>query len=303
MAGNPKYGLTYKTSDGKTKTLTGINLGIGGYTSEQISAFVGIVAEVTNKTVTALDVTTANAVPPPEPPKDLIESFTVSPSTLSATIGGDPVTAEITITTSPQDANYQLRIEDAPGWVSIDDTTIIFAPPAGTVPDHYLFTVIAMTKDDEEEFAVTLNVENTRKIPDFQITNTKGNENFDWNTIYYYSSTDKQTYPALRATFSGQKRKVFFTGQIPKGLNGSITASGIATLNESQRETSFKFDVRFHQRYYEAGYSKLTGSQSYEWTFTLEGNAEYKEVTKTITITNAPNKILKTYDNAIVLKE
>ena len=137
MASNPKYGLTYKTSDGKTKTLTGINLGTGSYTSEQITAFVGIIAEATNKTVTALDITTANAIPPPEPPKDLIESFTISPSTLSATIGGDPVTAEIAITTSPQDANYQLSIPDAPAWVSIDDTTIIFAPPAGTTSDQY----------------------------------------------------------------------------------------------------------------------------------------------------------------------
>lgn len=158
MAGNPKYGLTYKTSDGKRKTLSGINLGNKGYTSEQITAFVGIIATVTNKTVTALDVTAANAIPTPEPQKDLIKSFTISPSTLSATIGGDPVTAEIEITTSPQDANYQLRIEDAPAWVSIDDITIIFAPPAGTVPDHYLFTVVAITKDDSKEFAVTLNV-------------------------------------------------------------------------------------------------------------------------------------------------
>lgn len=159
MASNPKYGLTYKTSDGKRKTLSGINLGISGYTSEQISTFVGIIAGITNKTVTALDVTAANAIPPPEPQKDLIESFTISPSTLSATIGGDPVTAEIAITTSPQDATYQLSIPDAPDWVSIDDTTIIFAPPAGTVPDHYLFTVVAMTKDDSREFAVTLNAE------------------------------------------------------------------------------------------------------------------------------------------------
>lgn len=158
MASNTKYGLTYKTSDGKRKTLSGINLGTSGYTSEQISAFVGIIAGITNKTVTALDVTAANAVPPPEPKKDLIESFTISPSTLSATIGGDPVTAEIEIITNPQDATYQLRIEDAPAWASIDDTTIIFAPPTGTAPDHYLFTVVAMTKDDSKEFAVTLDV-------------------------------------------------------------------------------------------------------------------------------------------------
>ena len=77
MAGNPKYGITYKTSDGKRKTLSGINLGNKGYTSEQITAFVGIIATVTNKTVTALDVTAANAIPPPEPQKDLIKSFLV----------------------------------------------------------------------------------------------------------------------------------------------------------------------------------------------------------------------------------
>ena len=62
----------------------------------------------------------------------LIKSFTISPGTLSVTAGNAPVTAEITITTDPDDAPYQLSIPDAPEWVSIDDTTIIFAPPVGT---------------------------------------------------------------------------------------------------------------------------------------------------------------------------
>lgn len=216
MAGNPKYGLTYKTSDGKTKTLTGINLGTGSYTSEQITAFVGIVAEVTNKTVTALDITAANAIPPPEPQKDLIESFTVLPSTLSATIGGDPVTAEIAITTSPQDANYQLSIPDAPAWVSIDDTTVIFAPPAGTAPNHYLFTVVAITKDDSAEFAITLEVKEKEK---------------PINEITYTKKTDQDTKPPypMHATITGTANaetiKVGWTEINGKGLYFSSSSA------------------------------------------------------------------------------
>lgn len=225
MASNPKYGLTYKTSDGKTKTLTGMNLGTGSYTSEQITAFVGIVAEVTNKTVTALDITTANAIPPPEPPKDLIESFTISPSTLTATIGGDPVTAEIAITTSPQDATYQLRIEDAPAWVSIDDTTIIFAPPAGTTPDHYLFTVVAMTKDDSKEYAVTLNAEEKKPKETVLTIVSVGAPAKTLNSGDTYISKDYEI------TFTGPKdgRTLEITGNVPLYTNASTSTLRIRT--------------------------------------------------------------------------
>lgn len=235
MAVNPKYGLTYKTSDGKTKTLTGINLGIGSYTSEQISAFVGIVAEVTNKTVTALDVTAANAIPPPEPRKDLIESFTISPSTLSATIGGDPVTAEIAITTSPQDASYQFRIENAPAWVSIDDTTIIFAPPAGTTPDHYLFTVIATTKDDSKEYAVSLNVEEKQKETTLTIESVSAPRKTTDHNSWSYIHTDYEI------TFTGPKdgRTLEIDGNIP-----IYTSASTSELMFKMSYSSYVYDPK-----------------------------------------------------------
>lgn len=242
MAGNPKYGLTYKTSDGKIKTLTGINLGTGSYTSEQITDFVGIVAAVTNKIVTALDITAANAIPPPEPPKELIETFTISPSTLSVAVDGEPVTAEIAITTNPQDAPYQLSIPDAPDWVSIDDTTIIFAPPVGTTPDHYLFTVTATTKDDQAEFAVTLDVTpKVKKDPNLRISassnitvDSKKNGTVDMYAAMKSFEGQNEFFIMIGFNYDGAKgsRKITVSGGIVNATNRSIKNVTLTTADK-----------------------------------------------------------------------
>lgn len=286
MASNPKYGLTYKTSDGKTKTLTGINLGTGSYTSEQITDFVGIVAAVTNKTVTALDITAANAIPPPEPPKELIESFTISPSTLSVAVDGDPVTAEIAITTSPQDANYQLRIEDAPAWVSIDDTTIIFAPPTGTTPDHYLFTVTAITKDDSKEFAVTLDVTpKVKKDPNLRIVRSAGitidsNKNgrvdmYDWMGSF---EGQKEAFFLFTFDYDGEKgdRKITIKGSVANSTNRTMSA---VTTSASGKKVSI--DMTFN-----GNITKKSGDYAPKVTVSLSENDTYLASSKTVTFNN-----------------
>ena len=93
----------------------------------------------------------------------LIDSFTITPNELTIPIG-ESSTAEISISTSPLNSSYSLSTINAPEWVSIDDTTIIFAPPAGTTANDYLFTVVATTKDDRTEFPVTLEVEEKEYI-------------------------------------------------------------------------------------------------------------------------------------------
>lgn len=115
------------------------------------------------------------------PTPAFINSISVTPNELTVSAAA-PSTAEISITTSPPDAVYTLTAPDAPDWVSIDDTTIIFAPPAETAPDHYLFTVVATTKDDQAGFAVTLTI--TPKVKKSPNVGYSFNQTYDASNMY-----------------------------------------------------------------------------------------------------------------------
>lgn len=307
MASNPKYGVTYKTSDGKTKTISGINLGTGSYTEEQITAFIGTLANLINKEVLSVDVTTASAIPPPEPPTPkLISDLTVEPTEATIT-AGDTATAEISITTDPPDAAYSLSVPAAPEWVSIDDTTIVFTPDATTAAGNYTVTVQANTADDQKEASINIEIIASKETPVFEITNTSGTE-LDWKRNYYAGDTAKEevpTYLAIRVRYSGQPRDIIFTGDIPKGRSGTKLTTSISALNKRNVGGFFQADIRFNQRYSGSNPGVVnTGTTPRQWIFTLAEDDTFKEVTKTVTVSNTPEGNVSAYNNFIIkLKE
>lgn len=177
MASNPKYGVTYKTTDGKTKTITGLNLGTSGYSEQEITTFVGIVTSSINKEVLSVNVTAANSIPPPEPPTptipDLINSLAVVPDKVTIT-AGESATAEILIETSPADAVYSLSTSNSPSWVSIDDTTLVFTPDATLGNEEYVMALEAATKDDTETATIEALIQKKEKeIPSLTFYSTR----------------------------------------------------------------------------------------------------------------------------------
>lgn len=307
MASNPKYGVTYKTSDGKAKTISGINLGTRSYTEEQITAFIGILANLINKEVLSVDVTTASAIPPPEPPTPkLISDLTVEPTEATIT-AGDTATAEISITTDPPDATYSLSAPAAPEWVSIDDTTIVFTPDATTTAGNYTVTIQANTANDQKEASINIEIIASKETPVFEITNTSGTE-LDWKRNYYAGDTTKDevlTYLTVKVRYSGQPRDIIFTGDIPKGRSGTRFSSNISTLNKRNVGGFFQADIRFNQTFSSSNPGAVnTGTIPRQWIFTLAEDDTFKEVTKTVTVSNTPGGNVSTYNNFIIkLKE
>lgn len=307
MASNPKYGVTYKTTDGKTKTITGMNLGVGGYTEQEITSFIGILASATNKIVLSVNVTAANSISPPEPPApvipDLINSLTIIPNTVTVT-AGETATADILIETSPADATYSLSVPDAPNWILIDDTTLVFAPDVTVPSEQYEITLRAATKNDSKETTVTTYVEKPKEDPDLQITQTNGESISTWQSIYYSPSTNPtSTHAYFKVHYNGQKRPLYLSGIIPKGRSGSLARTSTENVNKIQKEEYYQTDVRLYQDYSSSNPgSKNYGDAAYEWTFRLSEDETYREVIKTITITEAPNQIARTWDNIDIIK-
>jgi len=93
----------------------------------------------------------------------LIDSFSISPNELTIDAGSSD-TAEILITTSPPNSAYTLTAPNAPDWVSIDDTTLVFSPASTIATGDYEVTLHAETKDDAKNTQAVIKIEETQRI-------------------------------------------------------------------------------------------------------------------------------------------
>ena len=196
-----------------------------------------------------------------------------------------------------------------PLFISIDNNIISFAPTSDTTPDTYSFTVVATTKDDRAEFAITLDITKREPIsPNLKLqphafyskhSTVSSAGNITWNA---YSAAQDD----LGAAFVEFPFFVYFDGE--KG-NRTITVSGTianatklsASSSDIQKNTygqyagskiSFRPIIAFNDEL--TTKNVLSGSTTGTLTVKISGNDTYSEESRTLKTTKGYAKYTMT---------